>query len=145
MALLEQEKYDDVLAASDAFLARGKPSVDLLEIREATEKEDRDDGFDPVQFVESSRHDPKQMFAQLKDLATTHIADEPLRKLVLTLLDAHAEGLMRLPATRDKYYPFAGGLLEHTLSVRLGRRLLVPVARVPRRPGRPHEQRPGCP
>ncbi len=33
VALLEQEKYDDVLAASDAFLARGKPSVDLLEIR----------------------------------------------------------------------------------------------------------------
>ena len=33
LALLEQEKYDDVLAASDAFLAKGKPSADLLEIR----------------------------------------------------------------------------------------------------------------
>jgi eukaryotic-like serine/threonine-protein kinase len=33
LALLEQEKFDDVLAASDAFLARGKPSADLLEIR----------------------------------------------------------------------------------------------------------------
>ena len=33
LALLEQERYDDVLAACDAFLAKGKPSADLLEIR----------------------------------------------------------------------------------------------------------------
>ena len=57
------------------------------------------------------------MFAELKQLATTHLADEPLRRLVLTLLDRHAEPLKRLPATRDRFYPFAGGLLEHTLSV----------------------------
>jgi eukaryotic-like serine/threonine-protein kinase len=33
LALLELQRYDDVLAASDAFLTRGKPSADLLEIR----------------------------------------------------------------------------------------------------------------
>jgi len=33
LALLELERYDDVLAACDAFLAKGKPSADLLEIR----------------------------------------------------------------------------------------------------------------
>src|SRR5262249_28183294 len=33
------------------------------------------------------------------------------------ILDRHAEKLQRLPATRDKFYPFAGGLLEHILSV----------------------------
>jgi len=33
LALLELERYDDVLAACDAFLTRGKPSADLLEIR----------------------------------------------------------------------------------------------------------------
>ena len=57
------------------------------------------------------------MFAELKELATAHIADEPLRRLVLTLLDKYAEPLQRLPATRDRFHPFAGGLLEHTLSV----------------------------
>ena len=33
LALLEQERYDDVLAACDAYLAKGKPSADLLELR----------------------------------------------------------------------------------------------------------------
>jgi eukaryotic-like serine/threonine-protein kinase len=33
LALLEQEKFDEVLAATDAFLARGMPSADLLEVR----------------------------------------------------------------------------------------------------------------
>jgi 3'-5' exoribonuclease len=78
---------------------------------------DRADGFDPRQFVEHSRFDAAVMFAELKTLATSHIADEPLRRLVLTLLDRHAEPLQRLPATRDRFYPFAGGLLEHTLAV----------------------------
>src|SRR5262249_56566586 len=45
------------------------------------------------------------------------VAAEPLRRLVLPLVDRHAGPLQRLPATRDRYYPFAGGLLEHTLSV----------------------------
>src|SRR5262249_44656368 len=75
------------------------------------------DGFDPLLFVEHSRYDAAVMLTELKTLATTHIADEPLRRLVLTLLDRHAEALQRLPATRDRFYPFAGGLLEHTLSV----------------------------
>ena len=33
LALLEQERYDEVLSACDAFLAKGKPSTDVLEIR----------------------------------------------------------------------------------------------------------------
>ena len=57
------------------------------------------------------------MFAELKQLVADHIADEPLRRLVLGLLDEHAEAIQRLPATRDRFYPFHGGLLEHTLAV----------------------------
>src|SRR5262249_45679098 len=64
-----------------------------------------------------SRFDPGAMFVELKQLATDHITDEPLRRLVLSLLDDHAAALQRLPATRDRFHPFAGGLLEHTLSV----------------------------
>jgi 3'-5' exoribonuclease len=79
--------------------------------------DDRAEGFDPLLFIEHSRYDSAGMFTELKTLATTHIADEPLRRLVLTLLDRHAEAWQRLPATRDRFYPFAGGLLEHTLSV----------------------------
>ncbi len=33
LALLEEQRYDELLAACDKFLERGRPSVDLLEIR----------------------------------------------------------------------------------------------------------------
>jgi 3'-5' exoribonuclease len=89
---------------------------EILLIRPVTDA-DAADGFDPSLLVEASRFDRDKMFAELKELATAHIADEPLRRLVLTLLDRQAEPLKRLPATRDRFHPFAGGLLEHTLAV----------------------------
>src|SRR5262245_2279742 len=92
------------------------PQFELEQVRLARDA-DREDGFDPSKLVERSRFDPDAMFAELKKLVTDHVADEPLRRLVLTLLDTHAEPLKRLPATHGKFYPFAGGLLEHTLSV----------------------------
>jgi 3'-5' exoribonuclease len=57
------------------------------------------------------------MFQELRALAAAQVGDEPLRRLVLALLDGHAPAWQRLPATRDRFYPFAGGLLEHTLAV----------------------------
>jgi len=92
------------------------PQLDLEQVRPARDA-DREDGFDPAKLVERSRFDPEAMFAELKQLVREHIADEPLRRLVLGLLDTHAEPLKRLPATLGKFYPFGGGLLEHTLSV----------------------------
>jgi 3'-5' exoribonuclease len=94
----------------------GPQLTELQAIRPVSDA-DRADGFDPLLFVEHSRYDAAVMFTELKTLAASHIADEPLRRLVLTLLDRHAEPFQRLPATRDRFYPFAGGLLEHTLSV----------------------------
>jgi 3'-5' exoribonuclease len=94
----------------------GPQLVEVHNIRPVKD-EDREDGFDPAQLIEASRYDPAKMFAELEELATAHIADGPLRKLVLALLDKYAEPLQRLPATRDRFYPFAGGLLEHTLAV----------------------------
>jgi 3'-5' exoribonuclease len=92
------------------------PQLDLEMIRPVADS-DRADGFDPAQFVEHSRFDPEAMFAELKSLAESQIADVPLRRLVLTILDRHAEPFKRRPASQGKFYPFAGGLLEHTLSV----------------------------
>jgi len=92
------------------------PQIDVLAIREVSE-EDRADGFDPSEFVEHSRYDREKMFVELRGLAETSIADEPLRRLVMGLLDKHAEALKRLPASVGKFHTFAGGLLEHTLSV----------------------------
>jgi 3'-5' exoribonuclease len=92
------------------------PQLDLHNIRPVTE-EDRADGFDPATFVAHSRHDVAAMWTELRGLAEAQVADEPLRRLVLALLDRHAGPFQRLPASLGKFYPFAGGLLEHTLSV----------------------------
>jgi 3'-5' exoribonuclease len=90
--------------------------LDIHNIRPATDA-DRREGFDPLELVECSRFSREAMFVELRALAEAHIADLPLRRLVLTLLDCHAEPLKRLPATLRNFHPFCGGLLEHTLSV----------------------------
>jgi 3'-5' exoribonuclease len=92
------------------------PQIELLMLRPVSDA-DREAGFDESDFVESSRHDPAQMWTELRTLATKHVADEALRGLVLALLDEHAERLRVLPATRDRAYPYRGGWLEHVLSV----------------------------
>jgi 3'-5' exoribonuclease len=92
------------------------PQLEIQQIR-PTNDDDQADGFDPGQFVERSRFHSDVMFAELCKLAETLIGDEPLRKLVLTLLERHGEKLQRIPATQRHFFPFAGGWLEHTLSV----------------------------
>ena len=92
------------------------PQIDIHNLRPVGDK-DREDGFDPSAFVECSRYDPEAMFAELVSLVEAHIANVSLRKLVLTLLERHAESLKRLPATVKNFHPFHGGLLEHILSV----------------------------
>jgi 3'-5' exoribonuclease len=90
------------------------PQIEIDQIRPVG---DADEGFDATQLVDSSRHDANALFAELRSLAEQHIADEPFRRLVLTILDRHAEQLKRVPATQRHFYPFPGGLLEHILSV----------------------------
>lgn len=92
------------------------PQLDLQNIREATDA-DRAEGFDPSLLVVCSSRDPEAMLTELRGLAEANITDEPLRRLVLTLLERHALAWKQLPATRRHFYPYPGGLLEHTLSV----------------------------
>jgi 3'-5' exoribonuclease len=92
------------------------PQIEIHKIRPVTDA-DRADGFDPRQFVEHSRFDSEAMFAELVALVEAEIADLPLRKLVQTILEQNAVQLKQAPATLRHFHPFAGGLLEHTLSV----------------------------
>jgi 3'-5' exoribonuclease len=91
------------------------PQIDIHAIRLVTDT-DRADGFSEQDFLEQAR-DVEKMFAELRGLVEAGIADGPLRRLVHTLLDRHAERFRRMGATRRHYYAFRGGLLEHTLSV----------------------------
>jgi 3'-5' exoribonuclease len=90
--------------------------IEIQNIRPVTE-EDAKEGFDPIAFVEHSRHDADEMYQDLWNLAETHIEDVPLRRLVLTILEQTKSQLKQVPATQRHFYPFAGGLLEHLLSV----------------------------
>jgi 3'-5' exoribonuclease len=92
------------------------PQIELYNVRPVTDA-DRADGYDPAEFVEHSRFDSEEMFTELCGLCEQQIADEPLRRLTQTLLNEHAEALKRLPASQNRYHPFAGGWLEHTLNV----------------------------
>jgi 3'-5' exoribonuclease len=92
------------------------PQLDIQNIRPVTD-DDRTQGFDPLAFVEHSRYDVDTMYEELWKLAETSIEDVPLRRLVLTVLERTKTQLKHVPATQKKFYPFAGGLLEHLLSV----------------------------
>ena len=92
------------------------PQIEIVNIRPIVDT-DMAEGFDPLQVVERTRYDIDAMYQELWSIAETHIADVPLRRLVLTILDKSKAQLKHAPATQKHFYPFAGGLLEHLLSV----------------------------
>lgn len=92
------------------------PQIEIEQIRAVVEA-DRATGFSELDFAERSRFDASAMLADLEALVSAEIADAPLRALVLNLLSEHAAALKALPGSARRYYTFAGGWLEHTLSV----------------------------
>jgi 3'-5' exoribonuclease len=100
------------------------PQIEIQHIRAVIDT-DHADGFNPADFQEHSRRSGEEMWDELRSLAESHIADQPLRQVVVTLLTRHAESFQRLPATTRHSYPYPGGLLEHTLSVTRNCLLLV--------------------
>lgn len=92
------------------------PQLELDKVREITAADARD-GFDEADFVDASRFNPEEMYAELTGLVETHIDDPALRRLVLALLAQHAEGIKTIPAARRNHHAYRSGYLEHVLSV----------------------------
>lgn len=92
------------------------PQIELHNLRPVSDA-DKAEGFNPADFVDSSRFDTAVMLSELRLLVEKEISDLPLRRLTLTLLERHAVALQRLPASYGRFHPFAGGWLEHILSV----------------------------
>ncbi|GIW84356.1 MAG: 3'-5' exoribonuclease YhaM [Gemmataceae bacterium] len=92
------------------------PQLEVEAIRPVEER-DREDGFQERDFIQTSRHDPEQMYVQLVQWVEQEIRTGPLRELVLRLLHKYEAELKPLPASDRRYYPFSGGWLEHTLTV----------------------------
>lgn len=92
------------------------PQLEVRKIREVVDS-DAADGFDPAMCLPQSRFEPRAMYEELLALAREKIPAGPLRQLVESLLSTHQEALLRLPAARRNHHAYAGGWLEHTLSV----------------------------
>jgi len=92
------------------------PQLSIRRIRRVQDG-DRKDGFDPRMCLRCSRFDPEQMFAELAAVAKERIDDEPLRQLVVDILDEHRDALLTLPAATRNHHAFVGGYLEHVLNV----------------------------
>jgi 3'-5' exoribonuclease len=92
------------------------PQLELEKIR-AAEEADRVDGFDEGALVKSTRFDVEAMYAELRMLALERIECEPLRRLVVGILEEHPDAIKRGSAARKNHHAYAGGYLEHVLSV----------------------------
>jgi 3'-5' exoribonuclease len=92
------------------------PQIDVIKIRPVEER-DAQEGYDPADLAEPQRGDAATTFATLRGLAETNIADEPLRRLTVGLLDRHADKLKLIPASERRFHTYPGGWLDHTLSV----------------------------
>jgi 3'-5' exoribonuclease len=79
-------------------------------------KDDAIDGYDPRLLQSETRFDKEEMFGELLDVAKT-IRDVPLRKVVMHLLMTNEAKFKVHPAASRNHHAYAGGLLEHTLSV----------------------------
>ena len=92
------------------------PQLEIRKIRPAVD-DDRADGFDPGQLIPRSRVAPEVLFDQLVALVESQIAEGPLRRLVLEILHGNRTELLRFPAATHNHHAYAGGFLEHVLSV----------------------------
>ena len=92
------------------------PQLEVHNIRHFTEA-DREAGFNEADFIERPRIDSAALFSELRGLTESSIEDEPLRKLVLLLLDRHTDAFRLLPASQRHHFPYPGGWLEHSLNV----------------------------
>jgi 3'-5' exoribonuclease len=92
------------------------PQLEIRRIRPVADA-DAAEGFDPAMCMPRSRHEPAEMFAELRALVVGHVADPTVAAVVTWLLDENREILLKLPAATYNHHAYAGGFLEHVLSV----------------------------
>jgi len=92
------------------------PQLEIRRIRSVND-EDRADGFDSSMCLPKAQRDSEEMFAELRKLVLKNVQDKSVAKLVAAILDDNRETLLKLPAATHNHHAYAGGFLEHVLSV----------------------------
>jgi 3'-5' exoribonuclease len=92
------------------------PQLEIRRIRAVTD-EDRADGFDSAMCLPKAERDAGEMFDELRTLVAKNIKDKPVASLVTAILDENKDVLLKLPAATHNHHAYAGGFLEHVLSV----------------------------
>ena len=119
----QSQAYPDLTAGSLVRVIarvtsyREKLELAIESLRVLTE--DERSGLDLAAFIPASEQRPDIMMAQLLELARATLVHKPWRKLITSLLtDESIAGALRVaPAAKAMHHAYAGGLLEHTLSV----------------------------
>lgn len=96
---------------------RDKLELSVEDMRVLDEEEKA--GLNLALFMPASRHDPEAMIEEILELARKHLHHKPWRKFITGLLNDGEirAALRRAPAAKAMHHAFAGGLIEHTLSV----------------------------
>ncbi|MDR2893154.1 MAG: HD domain-containing protein [Deltaproteobacteria bacterium] len=97
------------------YRERNEIAVDAMRLLEVEER----DAVNLADFVASSRHDSESMLTELEALCRETFSHKPWIKFYRNLL-RNEEIISRLrisPAAKAMHHAYAGGLLEHTLSV----------------------------
>jgi 3'-5' exoribonuclease len=101
---------------------RGKLDVrwgmqpEVLDCRPVTE-EDKADGYDFRDLVESSDFDVEWLFQRIHELIERCVEEPCLKRLVCNLLDEDAALFKKMPAAQDFHHSYTAGLLEHVWSM----------------------------
>ncbi len=90
--------------------------LEILKIR-AVSPDDKSDGFSEDKCRPTSSIPPELTAAEILDLANQHLSKTPLLRLVQKIFKDKRLVIREAPASRSHHRIYAGGLLEHTLSV----------------------------
>ena len=92
------------------------PQLEIRKIREVVEA-DQADGFSETMCQPTSRFEPQSMYDELREIVRARIVRPDLRDLTELLLEENRAKLLSYPAARRHHHAYAGGYLEHVLSV----------------------------
>ncbi len=100
-----------------AGLYRERLEVTVERLRVLSDEEQA--GLELSLFMEGSQRRPEDMLAELISLCKRVFVHKPWRRCIVSFLEDEEVGrrLLAAPAAKGVHHAYAGGLLEHTLSV----------------------------